>query len=76
MRKKYLKLTREQKERGVQFSSEFVGVNNPIRHEITMEEYRDNPQEAEEKEKRLLDDSFFKGWGEDSEGGVIHEIRR
>jgi hypothetical protein len=71
MKKKYLKLTKEQKERGVAFSSEIDGV----RHEITDKEYYDNPVEAEEKEARLRDDSFFRGWGKDENGEMIHEIR-
>lgn len=75
MIKKYLKITKEQRERGVVFSSEFVGGDNPIRHEITMQEFRDNPCEAEAKEARLRDDSFFRNWGRDEGGDIIHEIR-
>jgi len=75
MKKKHLKLTKEQKNRGIAFSSKFTGTENPIRHEITDREYFDNPTKAEEKEERLRDDSFFRNWGEDSTGEIIHEIR-
>ena len=71
MKTKYLKLTKEQRGRGVCFSSLLGGTI----HEITDEEYRDNPVKAEEKEERLRDVSFFKGWGEDTDGGTVHEIR-
>jgi len=71
MIKKYLKLTKEQKKRKVYFSSEFDG----LRHEITQKEYQENPEEAEKKEKRLRDDSFFRNWGKDKDGKLIHEIR-
>ena len=73
MIKKYLKLTKEQKARGVVFSSEFKPSG--IRHEITLKEQRDNPKETELKMKRLKDDRFFRNWGHDSNGEAIHEIR-
>jgi hypothetical protein len=77
MRTKYLKLTKEQKARGVYFSSELV-VNGErtIRHEIINEDYYNNDwKEATEKEARLRDVSFFKNWGHDSDNEVVHEIR-
>lgn len=75
MIKKYLKITKEQEARGVVFSSEFIGNDCPIRHEITMQEFIDTPARAEEKEARLRDDSFFRGWGFDRNNDIIHEIR-
>lgn len=76
MIKKYLKLTKEQKARGVYFSSEFVGQGvESIRHEITNDDYNQDPKEAEEKEALLRNDRFFRGWGQDSNNNVIHEIR-
>lgn len=54
MRKKYLPLTKEQKERGVIFSSELVGGG--IVHEITEDM---SIREQERKKRLLLDDSFF-----------------
>ncbi len=75
MRKKYLKVTKEQRERGVVFSSEFIGGDTAIRHEITMQEFREDPCEAEAKEARLRNDKFFRNWGHDSNGEIIHEIR-
>ena len=71
MKTKYLKLTKEQRGRGVRFSSLLGGTI----HEITDEEYRDNPVKAEEKEERLRDVSFFERWGADLGGEMVHEIR-
>lgn len=65
MMKVYKKLTVEQKNRGVCFSStlsNFATEQEGDRtHEITHEEYKDNPSEAEAKEKRLRDSNFFNG---------------
>ena len=63
MRKIYLPLLKEQKQRGVYFSStlspyKFEALDT-TRHEITNEQYQDNYKEAEAKEQRLKNDSFF-----------------
>ena len=52
MKKKYLKLTKEQKERGVIFSSELIGGKGI--HEVF-----ETDKDAEETIKNLKDDSFF-----------------
>jgi len=72
MKTKYLSLTKEQKGRGVVFSST---LNNGIEHEITKEEFEKNVHKATEKMNRLKDVSFFKGWGGDIDGKAVHVIR-
>lgn len=52
MKKKYLPLTDEQKERGVIFSSQLIGGS------CTHEVFNDTPQKNTVI-NRLLDDSFF-----------------
>lgn len=55
MKKKYLKLTQEQKERGVIFASTLKGGGmEETTHEVT-----EDMQDASERIKRLLNDSFF-----------------
>ena len=56
MRKKYLKLLKEQKERGVIFSSQFISsvYGNGTLHEI----FKDDDNK-DEKIRRLKNDSFF-----------------
>ena len=54
MKKKYLPLTQDQKDRGVIFSSELVGGG--IVHEVTNDM---TEEEQERKIKLLLDDKFF-----------------
>lgn len=54
MRKKYLKLTEDQKARGVIFSSQLKGSTTI--HEVFK---TDDPTEARKKIERLLDDKFF-----------------
>ena len=56
MKKKYLKLTNEQKLRGVIFSSQLMPDKNPIIHEI----FGDNKNKDLVIE-RLCDDKFFNG---------------
>ena len=54
MRKKYLRLTKDQQSRGIIFSSVLLPDKSPILHEV----HKDN----EDKNKtidRLLDDKFF-----------------
>jgi len=53
MRKKYLKLTNEQKKRGVIFSSQLMPDNEPIIHEVFEDDRNNN------KIDLLLDDKFF-----------------
>ena len=63
MKKIYLPLLKEQKKRGVYFSSTLspyrFEILDTTRHEITTKQYQDNYKEAEEKEERLKKDSFF-----------------
>ena len=63
MKKIYLPLLKEQKKRGVYFSStlspyKFEALDT-TRHEITIEQYKNDYKEAEETERRLKNDSFF-----------------
>jgi len=63
MKKIYLPLLKEQKQRGVYFSSTLSPYRfealDTTRHEITNKQYQDNYKEAEQTEQRLKDDSFF-----------------
>lgn len=70
MKKVYRKLTKDQKSRGVIFSSVFLGVDSYCIHEVFVSD-----DDMEEKIKRLKNDKFFRGWGEDKNGNIIHEIR-
>ena len=56
MRKKYLGLLKEQKERGVIFSSQLICSTD--KNETIHEVYR-NDEDKYEKIKRLKNDSFF-----------------
>ena len=58
MRKKYLKLTKEQKSRGIIFSSELIEGDLDIKiHEI--HEVHEHQENKSETIKRLKEDSFF-----------------
>ena len=63
MKKIFLKLTKDQRERKVYFSStlstEKFETSDATRHEITTAEYLKDWKEAEKKESRLRDDKFF-----------------
>ena len=63
MKKIYLPLLKEQKKRGVYFSSTLSPYRfealDTTRHEITHEQYKNDYKEAEATEQRLKDDSFF-----------------
>jgi len=63
MKKVFLKLLKEQKKRGVVFSSTLSTHNfetsTSTRHEITRADYQTDDIEAEAKERRLRDDKFF-----------------
>ena len=57
MEKKYLKLLKEQKERGVIFSSQFISsAYNSRIHEVFI-----NDNNKDEKIKKLKNDLFFDG---------------
>ena len=59
----YLPLLKDQKERGVYFSSTLSPYRfealDTTRHEITIKEYQEDYQSAQETESRLKNDSFF-----------------
>ena len=63
MKKIYLSLLKEQKKRGVYFSSTLSPYRfealDTTRHEITHEQYKNDYKEAEATEQRLKNDSFF-----------------
>ena len=62
-KKIYLPLLKEQKERGVYFSSTLSPYRfetlDTTRHEITTKEYLKDYNKAQETERRLKNDSFF-----------------
>ena len=57
MKTAYLKLTKEQRERGVVFSSQLFPGGTL--HEITRDEWREDEEAARAKEARLRDVRFF-----------------
>jgi hypothetical protein len=63
MKKIFLNLTKDQKERKVYFSSTLSTAKfetaDATRHEITSADYLKDWKEAETKEERLRDDKFF-----------------
>ena len=63
MKKIYLPLLKEQKQRGVYFSSTLSSykfeTDKTTRHEITIQEYNIDRSSAIETEKRLKNDKFF-----------------
>jgi hypothetical protein len=63
MKKIYLPLLKEQKQRGVYFSSTLspyrFETDKSTRHEITIQEYNIDRNSAIETERRLKDDKFF-----------------
>lgn len=63
MKKKYLKLTKDQKARGVIFSSALIptpssGLDIRV-HEVTLKEWQENATKAQERIDRLKKDKFF-----------------
>lgn len=58
MRKKYLKLTKDQKERGVIFSSTLI-PNDRINMDLRTHEVKADDPDKREKIERLKDDKFF-----------------
>lgn len=71
---KYLKLTKEQREKGVVFSSILKATNHAI--EEVMYEVRGNDPEKDEKINCLKNVEFFKYWAKMNNYNVVHEIRR
>tara|TARA_R110002012_G_C11367728_1_gene581623 strand:- start:131 stop:358 length:228 start_codon:yes stop_codon:yes gene_type:complete len=63
MRKIYLPLLKEQKERKIYFSSTLseyrFETTETTRHEISEKDYQEDYKKAEQTETRLKDDSFF-----------------
>ena len=73
---KNLKLTADQKSRGVIYSSQLivlgnVGVDNNIIHEVL-----DSDPDKWQKIENLRDTSFFKNFARDLGWDVIHEVRK
>ena len=63
MRKIYLPLLKEQKERKIYFSSTLskyrFETTDTTRHEISIKEYQEHYKKADQTEIRLRNDSFF-----------------
>jgi len=63
MQKIYLPLLKEQKERNIYFSSTLskyrFETTETTRHEISLEELKQDYNKANEKERLLRDDKFF-----------------
>jgi hypothetical protein len=63
MRKIYLPLLKEQKERKIYFSSTLskyrFETTDTTRHEISIKEYQEDYKKADQTEIRLRNDSFF-----------------
>ena len=63
MQKIYLPLLKEQKERNIYFSSTLskyrFETTETTRHEITLEELKQDYNKANKKERLLRDDKFF-----------------
>lgn len=57
MRKKYLKLTKDQKDRGIIFSSTLISDNEDLRKII--HEVKETDPDKWDKIDRLLNDKFF-----------------
>lgn len=75
-RTKNLKLTADQKSRGVIYSSQLivlgnVGVDNSIIHEVL-----DSDPDKWQTIENLRDTSFFKSLARDFGWDVIHEVRK
>lgn len=72
---KYLKLTKEQKERGVIYSSCLYVTNKPGYDTTLHEVFADDPDKWR-KIDNLTDTSFFKQMARDFGLDVINEVRR
>jgi len=63
MKKIYLPLLKEQRDRNIYFSSTLseyrYETTETTRHEISLEELKEDNNKANEKERRLKDDKFF-----------------
>lgn len=73
MRKKYLKLTKDQKERGIIFSSQLiVKKDSEVKYDFMIHEVHQDDKDKDLFINNLLNDSFF-----DSNTDISHnEIRR
>ena len=74
-RTRYLKLTKDQKERGVIYSSELIATNAPYLDRICHEVHEDDPDKYRII-RNLEDVSFFKALAKESGWNVINEVRR
>lgn len=74
-RTKYLKLTKDQIDRGVVFSSELIVTNRPEIKSTLHEVFASDP-DRNAKIGNLRDVDFFKSMARDFGYNVIHEIRR
>lgn len=75
-RTKYLPLTKEQKARGVIYSSRLIVTNNPYIDNSTIHEVTADDPRRDEHIRNLKDVSFFKSMAEDCGWNVINEVRR
>lgn len=74
-RTKHLSLTKDQKERGVIYSSVLIVTNNPGCSQTLHEVLADDPDRYE-KIRNLKDVSFFKSMARDMGWNVINEVRQ
>lgn len=72
---KHLSLTKDQKERGVIYSSILIVTNNPSCDRILHEVMADDPDRYE-KIRNLKDVTFFKNMAMDFGWNVINEVRQ
>ena len=72
---KYLSLTKDQKERGVIYSSVLIVKNRPDISQTLHEVFGDD-EDAHRKIENLKDTSFFKSMARDCGWDVVNEIRR
>lgn len=72
---KYLSLTKDQKERGVIYSSILIVTNNPSCDRTLHEVMADDP-DRHEKIRNLKDVTFFKNMARDFGWNVINEVRQ
>lgn len=74
-RTKHLNLTKDQKDRGVIYSSVLIVTNNPGCKSVLHEVMADDP-DRHEKIRNLKDVSFFKTMARDFGYNVINEVRQ
>lgn len=73
-RTKYLRLTKDQRERGVIYSS--VLVNHSIDAKPVLHEVFESDPDKELKIERLKDVSFFRRWARSEGWNVVNIVRR